>query len=42
VVVADAGYGDNTTFRLELEGRGWHYVLAVHAPPARMRARRSR
>jgi SRSO17 transposase len=30
VVVADAGYGDNTTFRLELEGRGWHYVLAVH------------
>src|SRR5438876_487903 len=30
VVVADAGYGDNTTFRLELEDRGWHYVLAVH------------
>jgi SRSO17 transposase len=30
VVAADAGYGDNTTFRLELEDRGWHYVLAVH------------
>jgi SRSO17 transposase len=29
VVVADAGYGDNTTFRLELEKRGWQYVLAV-------------
>jgi SRSO17 transposase len=29
VVVADAGYGDNTTFRLELAVRGWHYVLAV-------------
>jgi SRSO17 transposase len=29
VVVADAGYGDNTTFRLELEQRGWQYVLAV-------------
>src|SRR6266487_2180253 len=28
VVAADAGYGDNTTFRLELEDRGWHYVLA--------------
>src|SRR5487761_1467072 len=26
---ADAGYGDNTTFRLELEARGWPYVLAV-------------
>jgi SRSO17 transposase len=31
VVVADAGYGDNTTFRLELEDRGWRYVLAVKA-----------
>jgi SRSO17 transposase len=30
VVVGDAGYGDNTTFRLELTGRGWHYVMAVH------------
>jgi SRSO17 transposase len=30
VVVADAGYGDNTAFRLELAGRGWRYVLAVH------------
>jgi SRSO17 transposase len=28
-VTADAGYGDNTTFRLELEARGWHYALAV-------------
>ena len=27
--VADAGYGDNTTFRLELENRHWQYVLAV-------------
>jgi SRSO17 transposase len=29
VAVADAGYGDNTTFRLELESSGWPYVLAV-------------
>ena len=29
VMVADAGYGDNTTFRLELENRGWRYVVAV-------------
>jgi SRSO17 transposase len=29
VVAADAGYGDNTAFRLGLTGRGWHYVLAV-------------
>jgi SRSO17 transposase len=29
VAVADAGYGDNTTFRLELPSRGWHYVVAV-------------
>jgi SRSO17 transposase len=29
VAVADAGYGDNTTFRLELEDRGLPYVLAV-------------
>jgi len=29
VVTADAGYGDNTTFRLELEKRGWRYVVAV-------------
>ena len=29
VVAAGAGYGDNTTFRLELEDRGWLYVLAV-------------
>src|SRR5262249_35334311 len=29
VVAADAGYGDNTTFRLELQQRGWQYVVAV-------------
>ncbi len=29
VVAADAGYGDNTAFRLELAGRGWQYVVAV-------------
>jgi SRSO17 transposase len=29
VVTADAGYGDNTAFRLELEDRGWRYVAAV-------------
>jgi SRSO17 transposase len=29
VVSADAGYGDNTTFRLELEKRGWQYAVAV-------------
>jgi SRSO17 transposase len=29
VAVADAGYGDNTTFRLELADRGWQYVLAA-------------
>jgi SRSO17 transposase len=29
VVTADAGYGDNTTFRLELAARGWRYVVAV-------------
>jgi SRSO17 transposase len=29
VVAADAGYGDNTTFRMELEKRGWRYVVAV-------------
>ena len=28
-VTADAGYGDNTSFRLELENRGWQYVVAV-------------
>jgi SRSO17 transposase len=28
-VTADAGYGDNTTFRLELGNRGWQYVVAV-------------
>ena len=29
VVVADAGYGDNTTFRVELDARGWRYAVAV-------------
>ena len=29
VIAADAGYGDNTTFRLELENRNWQYVVAV-------------
>jgi SRSO17 transposase len=29
VVTADAGYGDNTAFRLELENRGWQYAVAV-------------
>jgi SRSO17 transposase len=28
-VTADAGYGDTTAFRRELEDRGWHYVAAV-------------
>ena len=29
VVAADAGYGDNTAFRLELAARGWQYAVAV-------------
>src|SRR5467141_3862482 len=29
VVVTDAGYGDNTAFRLELDARGWQYAVAV-------------
>ena len=29
VVAADAGYGDNTTFRREVAERGFHYVVAV-------------
>jgi SRSO17 transposase len=29
VMTADAGYGDNTCFRLELEKRDWRYVVAV-------------
>ena len=29
VVVTDAGYGDNTAFRLELAARGWPYAAAV-------------
>ena len=28
-MTADAGYGDNTTFRLELQDRDWRYVVAV-------------
>jgi SRSO17 transposase len=31
VAVADAGYGDNTAFRMELTDSGWPYVLAVKA-----------
>jgi SRSO17 transposase len=44
VVAADAGYGDNTAFRLELETRGWQYAVAVkgttsaHAGDARPQA----
>jgi len=29
VVVAGAGYGEGPAFRLELEARGWRYVIAV-------------
>ena len=29
VVVADAGYGEGPGFRLELDRRGWRYVIAV-------------
>ena len=29
VVVADAGYGDNIAFRVELDARGWRYAVAV-------------
>jgi SRSO17 transposase len=29
VVAADAGYGDTTTFRMELGKQGWRYVAAV-------------
>jgi SRSO17 transposase len=29
VVTADAGYGDNTTFRLELQRRDWQYIVAA-------------
>ncbi len=29
VVVTDAGYGDTTAFRLELDARGWRYAAAV-------------
>jgi SRSO17 transposase len=38
VAVADAGYGDNTAFRLGLTARGWQYVVASTAPPALTRA----
>jgi SRSO17 transposase len=31
VLVGDAGYGDNTTFRLELAARSMSYVMAVKA-----------
>ena len=42
VVTGDAGYGDNTTFRLELAARGWRYVLAVKGTTSATRATRSR
>jgi SRSO17 transposase len=29
VVVSDAGYGEGADFRLELDARGWRYVIAV-------------
>jgi SRSO17 transposase len=29
VVVSDAGYGESVDFRLELDRRGWQYVIAV-------------
>src|SRR6266487_3524288 len=29
VVVADAGYGEGAAFRVELDRRGWRYVIAV-------------
>jgi SRSO17 transposase len=29
VVVADAGYGESAGFRVELDARGWRYVIAV-------------
>ena len=29
VVVADAGYGESAAFRVELDARGWQYVIAV-------------
>jgi SRSO17 transposase len=29
VVVSDAGYGESPAFRLELDRRGWRYVIAV-------------
>ena len=40
VAVADAGYGDNTTFRLELGTRGWRYVVAVKGAHQRTSGRR--
>ena len=27
--LADAGYGESAAFRMELDARGWHYVIAV-------------
>ena len=42
VVVADAGYGDNTTFRLELAARGWRTWSRSRAPPAPTPARPGR
>src|SRR5258708_27464533 len=31
VVAADAGYGDNTCFRLELAARAWPYAVTANA-----------
>ena len=42
VVTADAGYGDNTTFRLELEQRAGGTWSRSRAPPAPMQAMRGR
>ena len=42
VVAADAGYGDNTAFRLELAARGWQYAVAVKGTTSAYPATRSR
>ena len=42
VVVTDAGCGDNTTFRAELDARGWQYAVAVKGTTSATPATRSR
>ncbi|HEY5115192.1 MAG TPA: transposase, partial [Nakamurella sp.] len=42
VVVADAGYGDTTAFRLGLDERGIGYFSPSRAPPALIPPTRSR